>query len=51
VLASDAIFDVALGAHVERALDDGYDLLVAEEVASLADEFGVALARYFDPTP
>ncbi|WP_338740109.1 CCA tRNA nucleotidyltransferase [Haloplanus salilacus] len=51
LLESDAVFDVALGTHVERALDDGYDLLVGEAVASLADEFGVALARYFDPTP
>ena len=51
LLGSDAVFDVALGAHVERALQDGYDLLVGEEVASLADEFGVALARYFDPSP
>ena len=51
VLESDALFDVALGAHVETALDDGYDLLVGDEIAALADDFGVPLARYFEPTP
>jgi tRNA nucleotidyltransferase (CCA-adding enzyme) len=50
-LGSDALFDVALGAHVETALDDGYDLLVGDEIATLADDFGVPLARYFEPTP
>ncbi|USZ69424.1 CCA tRNA nucleotidyltransferase [Halorussus salilacus] len=50
-LRSDALFDVALGVHVESALGDGYDVLVGEEVAELADEFGVELARYFDPRP
>jgi len=51
LLGSDAVFDVALGARVETALEDDYDLLVGDEVASLADVFGVELARYFDPTP
>jgi len=51
LLAGDAIFDVALGAHVETALEAGYDLLVGDDVAALADEFGVPLARYFDPAP
>jgi tRNA nucleotidyltransferase (CCA-adding enzyme) len=51
LLGSDAIFDVALGAHVETALDDGYELLVGDEVATLADDFGVELARYFEPAP
>ena len=50
-LESDALFDVALGAHVESALKDGYDLLVGEEVGELADEFGTELADYFDPRP
>jgi len=50
-LESDAIFDVALGVHVESALEDGYDLLVADEVATLADSFGEQLARYLAPTP
>jgi len=50
-LESDAVFDVALGAHVEDALAAGYDVLVGEEVAALAAEFGVELARYFDPGP
>jgi tRNA nucleotidyltransferase (CCA-adding enzyme) len=50
-LGSDAVFDVALGAHVESAMAEGCDVLVGEDVASLADEFGVELARYFDPRP
>ncbi|MFB6108952.1 MAG: CCA tRNA nucleotidyltransferase [Haloplanus sp.] len=50
-LAGDALFDVALGAHVETALEDGYDLLVGDEVATLAESFGVELARYFRPRP
>jgi tRNA nucleotidyltransferase (CCA-adding enzyme) len=49
-LDSGAIFDVALGAHVETALESGYDLLVGEEVATLADTFGEELARFLDPT-
>ncbi|WP_251328796.1 CCA tRNA nucleotidyltransferase [Haloplanus pelagicus] len=51
LLGDDAIFDVALGAHVETALEEGYDLLAGDDVAELADEFGVAFARYFEPTP
>ena len=51
LLDSDALFDVALGAHVETALESGYDLLVGEEVTELADSFGEELARYLDPTP
>ena len=46
------LFDVSLGPHVESALEDGYELLVGgRELATLADEFGVELARYFDPRP
>jgi tRNA nucleotidyltransferase (CCA-adding enzyme) len=51
LLGGDALFDVALGAHVETALEEGYDLLVGDDVAELAGEFGVAFARYFEPTP
>jgi tRNA nucleotidyltransferase (CCA-adding enzyme) len=51
LLAGDAIFDVALGVHVESALQDGYDLLVGDDIATLAADFGVDLARYFRPTP
>ncbi|WP_255151287.1 CCA tRNA nucleotidyltransferase [Halorarius halobius] len=47
---SDALFDVALGAHVASALDDRA-VLAGEEVAALADEFGSELATYFDPKP
>ncbi|MFB6184892.1 MAG: CCA tRNA nucleotidyltransferase [Haloarculaceae archaeon] len=49
LLESDAVFDVALGTHVERAMVDGYEVLVGEAVAALADEFGVDLARYCSP--
>ncbi|MEF8757573.1 MAG: CCA tRNA nucleotidyltransferase [Halobacteriales archaeon] len=48
---SDALLDVGLGAHVETALEDEYEVLVGEAVASLADDFGVELARYFEPRP
>ncbi|WP_135827725.1 CCA tRNA nucleotidyltransferase [Halorussus halobius] len=48
---SDALFDVSLGAHVESSLESGYDVLVGEAVAELADEFGAELADYFDPGP
>ncbi len=51
LLGSDAIFDVALGAHVESALEDGYDLLVGEGIGELAEAFGRELARYLSPTP
>jgi tRNA nucleotidyltransferase (CCA-adding enzyme) len=50
-LRSDALLDVALGAHVETALVDDRSVFVGGAVASLADEFGVALARYFEPRP
>ncbi|AFK18226.1 CCA tRNA nucleotidyltransferase [Haloferax mediterranei ATCC 33500] len=51
-LTSDALFDVALGKHVESTLrEDGYDVLVGDEVATLAATFGAELGRYFDPRP
>ena len=50
-LESDALFDVALGAHVESALESGYDVLAGEEVSELAEAFGVELASYLDPRP
>ncbi len=49
-LESDGLFDVALGVHIESALEDGYDLLVREEVATLANRFGQELAQYLSPT-
>jgi len=48
---SDALFDVALGPHVETSLEAGYDVLAGETLGALATEFGAALARYFDPVP
>jgi tRNA nucleotidyltransferase (CCA-adding enzyme) len=48
---ADALFDVSLGPHVASALESGYDVYAGPEVAALADEFGVELARYFDPVP
>jgi tRNA nucleotidyltransferase (CCA-adding enzyme) len=50
-LESDAIFDVGLGSHVGTALETDYEVLFDEEVAVLAETFGVELARYFDPRP
>jgi len=50
-LESDAVFDVRLGTHVASALEAGYDVLVGDAVASLAEDFGVELAAYFDPEP
>ncbi|WP_247006099.1 CCA tRNA nucleotidyltransferase [Halorientalis litorea] len=50
-LDSDALLEVALGAHVETALEDGYEVLVGDETAVLCEEFGPALARYFSPKP
>ena len=51
-LESDALFDVALGKHVESTLsEDGYDVLVGDDVAALADSFGAELGRYFVPRP
>jgi len=51
LLDSDAIFEVALGTHVESAMAADYDVLVGKEVSTLADDFGVELARYLDPRP
>ena len=50
-LDSAAVFETALGVHVESALKAGYDLLAGEEVASLAASLGDDLRRYFDPAP
>jgi len=47
----EKLFDVALGAHVETALEEGYDVLADDEVTALADEFGRELRRYFEPRP
>ena len=51
VCESDALFDVSLGPHVASALEAGYEVHTGEELAALAEEFGVELARYFDPVP
>jgi tRNA nucleotidyltransferase (CCA-adding enzyme) len=48
---SDALFDVALGPDVARALETDYEVLQGDAVGALAAEFGVELARYFDPAP
>ncbi len=48
---SDRLFDVALGAHVDSALQQGYEVLAGAAVADLADAFGAELARYFTPRP
>ncbi|MFC7204580.1 CCA tRNA nucleotidyltransferase [Haloferax namakaokahaiae] len=51
-LTSEALFDVALGTHVEEILRAGeYEVLVGESVAQLAGEFGAEFGAYFDPRP
>ena len=50
-LESEKLFDAALGAHVETALEDGYEVLVGEEITALLEEFADELARYFEPRP
>jgi tRNA nucleotidyltransferase (CCA-adding enzyme) len=47
----DAVFDVGIGPHVESAMQEGYEVLAGEEVAAIAEEFGVELRRYFEPRP
>ena len=49
-LESDAAGDVALGAQVEREFAER-DVLVGESVATLADEFGRPLRRFYEPRP
>lgn len=49
-LASEAVFDVGLGVHVATALADR-EVLVGDEVATLADGFGDALREHFEPRP
>ena len=49
-LESDAAVDVALGARVEPVFA-GRDVLVGDTVATLADGFGTALRRFYEPHP
>jgi len=51
LLESDAVFDVALGSAIADALAEGYAVLVGEDVAELAGEFGADFADYVDPKP
>ncbi|QPV61682.1 CCA tRNA nucleotidyltransferase [Halosimplex litoreum] len=51
LLESDAVFDVALGAQVETAMNEGYAVSTGAAIGDLAEEFGVELARYLDPRP
>ena len=50
-IQSDALLSVRLGPHVASALEDGYEVLTGEDIAELADAFGVDLAAYFEPSP
>lgn len=45
------ILDVALGARIEPALEEGYTLLIGTEIAKLVPEFDRELSEYFDPAP
>ncbi|MFC6874129.1 CCA tRNA nucleotidyltransferase [Halobellus marinus] len=50
-LRSEELFAVGLGARVETALSEDYEVLAGRGVATLCEEFGTELARYFDPQP
>ena len=50
-LRSGGLFDVALGKRVAEQLRSEHEVLVGNEVARLADEFGTELGRYFEPVP
>jgi tRNA nucleotidyltransferase (CCA-adding enzyme) len=50
-LESEAILDVALGTHVESALQSGYDVVLDDGIAGLADTFGRELGAYLSPSP
>ncbi len=50
-LESERLFDVGLGTHVETALEEGYEVLIDEDIAELLAEFGPELRRYFEPRP
>lgn len=47
----DRLFEVALGARIEPALEDGYSVYTGREIADLAPEFGPDMAGYFRPAP
>ena len=49
--AEERLFEVALGARIEPALEAGYTVLSGTDVAPLADEFGAELAAFFEPRP
>jgi tRNA nucleotidyltransferase (CCA-adding enzyme) len=50
-LESDRLFDVRLGAHVETALENDYEVLVGSETTALLPEFDSQFAAYFEPRP
>ncbi|MFD1597908.1 CCA tRNA nucleotidyltransferase [Halobellus rarus] len=50
-LESEALLGVGLGAQIEPRLETGYEVLAGDAVATLSEEFGAALAAYFDPRP
>ncbi len=47
----ERLFSVALGGDVEDALREKHEILIGEDTATLAEEFGTEFARYFDPKP
>ena len=50
-LEGDELFAVGLGAHVETALEDDYEVLVGEDVTALCAEFGRELRAFYEPEP
>lgn len=51
LLASDAVFDAALGDHLATAMKDGYEVYQDDELAECVETFAAAFAAYFDPRP
>ncbi|MFB6251772.1 MAG: CCA tRNA nucleotidyltransferase [Halobellus sp.] len=50
-LNSERLFGVGLGAQIETALEDDYEVFAGTEIAELAPSFGTSFATYFDPRP
>lgn len=50
-LESERLLEAGLGAHVETALEENYDILVGDETVELLAEFDQELAQYYDPRP
>jgi tRNA nucleotidyltransferase (CCA-adding enzyme) len=50
-LLESGLGGVALGVDIERAIEEGYEVLGGDEIPALAAAFGNELADYFSPSP